>query len=311
MSRTAKWLIALGFFAVGAVFLLGLGFLGVVQTLAGFPEMGSAKGQPHLAQYTLAGPIFDSEESLRILEEIEEDSECKGLLLRVESPGGAVGASQEIFHALRRLKERKSIPLWVSLGNVAASGGYYVALAGDTVFANPGTLTGSIGVIAQFPEAEGLLKKVGVGIQTVKSGEFKDVGGFARKASSEELAYLQDVIDDSHGQFVGDVALGRGLDSVEVALWADGRVFTGRQAKELGLVDTLGGWDVARRDLEAATGLGDEAEWVEYPKPRNPWIEWMDGGMAKAPLGASLVKEWAEQLGLGSSLASGLFFLWR
>jgi protease-4 len=311
MSRSTKWFIALGFFAITAFLFLGLGMIGALQSLAGLSPEGFGSEKPHLVQYTVSGPIFESEEAIKVFDKIATDENCRGLLLRVESPGGAVGASQEIFHSLRRLKQTKSIPVWVSLGNVAASGGYYIAVAGDTVFANPGTLTGSIGVIAQFPEAEALLKKAGVSLQTIKSGRFKDVGGFSRKATSAEMAYLQEVINDTHGQFVGDVALGRGMDSVQVAQWADGRVFTGRQALSMGLVDTLGGWDMARRSLEARTQMGKDVEWVEYPLPKSRWMEWMEARSSTSFSAASIAQEWIEKLGFSSTLASGLFFLWR
>src|SRR3989338_8991123 len=169
ISKFAKALMVLVVVAAIALFAMITSVAEAVGRLRGGGGLLSGEKKPHLTLLKVEGAIFESEKTLSILSRIAEDRQCKGLLLRVGSRGGAVRASQEIFGALRRLRER-GLPLVVSMGNVAASGGYYIALAGERIFANPGTLTGSIGVIFQFPEAEKLLQKVGVSLQTVKSG---------------------------------------------------------------------------------------------------------------------------------------------
>ena len=270
MSGFAKFLIVLILFTV-------LAFFGMVAAIAGFIGRVSESDadKPHLVVLNLEGPIFDSEPYLTLLSEIGRDKNCRGVLLRVESPGGAVGSSQEIYSALKRLRA-KGMPLVVSFGNIAASGGYYAGLAGERIFANPGTLTGSIGVIFQFPEVEGLLEKVGVSIQTVKSGALKDVASPVRKATPAEMVYLQNVIDDTYAQFVEDVAESRGMPPDSVHAYADGRVFTGRQALRAGLVDTLGGLDDARAYLIAQTGADEDIPWVVEPKPKSRLEKFLD-----------------------------------
>ena len=265
---------------------------------------------PHLVLLRIEGPIYDAAPTLAILDRVRRDDACKGVLLRVDSPGGAVGSSQEIYAALKALRDGGK-PLAVSFGNVAASGGYYVSLAGEKIFSNPGTLTGSIGVIVQFPEVEKLLEKVGVSLQTVKSGALKDVGNPARKASPDELAYLQRVIDDTHDQFVGDVAAARHLSPDSVRRLADGRVYTGRQALAVGLVDTLGGLDAAKAWLAARAKLGDDAEWITEPRPRNRLEEFLDPEAQDGVGGASGlggIAGWVS--GLRNRLTPGTFFMW-
>jgi len=164
-------------------------------------------------------------------------------VLRIRSPGGAVAPSQEMYDAVRHLAAKK--PVVASMGAVAASGGYYVAVACDQIYANPGTLTGSIGVIMQMANVEQLLKKVGVDYVVVKAGAYKDVGNFSRPMTPDERRVLQALLDDVHGQFIDAVAKGRKLDRDEVARFADGRVFSGRQARDLKMVDALGGLEDA------------------------------------------------------------------
>ena len=178
MSRFAKVMAVMSILAVISLFF----FLGSLFSL--FGTMAKSSGdfketRPHITELKLEGPIMSSDVYMESIQRISEDKACKGILLRIDSPGGAVGASQEIHSALKGLKS-KGLPIVVSQGNLAASGGYYVSLAGDRIFSNAGTLTGSIGVILQFPEAEKLLDKMGIKMNTVKSGPLKDVGNFSR-----------------------------------------------------------------------------------------------------------------------------------
>ncbi len=186
----------------------------------------------------LDGVIIDPLEISRELKELEEDSDVKAVVIRIDSPGGAVGPSQEIYNGIKRLRKVK--PVVASMGTIAASGGLYAAVAANRIVANPGTLTGSIGVIVEFVNAEELLRKIGIKGSVVKSGKFKDTGSPLREMNEEERALLQSVIDDVNRQFIKAVADGRNMKVEDVEKIADGRVFTGAQAKENGLVDSLG-----------------------------------------------------------------------
>ena len=199
--------------------------------------------------------------------ELKEQSSVKALLLRINSPGGGVAPSQEIYEAVRSFRESGK-PVVASLGAVAASGGYYIACAADTIMANPGTVTGSIGVIFEFPYIADLLKKIGVDMEVIKSGKFKDAGSPSRKITAEERALFQGVINDTWDQFVGAVADGRGMDEKDVRAIADGRIFTGRQALDAGLVDTLGTFEDAKMLAKVMAGLPADAEVFEQEKAR-------------------------------------------
>lgn len=181
----------------------------------------------------------DADDVVRQLHELSEDDEVKAILLRINSPGGTVAAVQEIHEEILRCKS-KGQKVVASLGDVAASGGYYLASAADRVVADSGTITGSIGVILEFPNLEGLMQKFGVKLQVVKSGAHKDIGSPARPLTPEEQQMLQNSINDAYGQFVDAVARGRHLPEDQVKALADGRIFTGEEAKKVGLVDILG-----------------------------------------------------------------------
>jgi protease-4 len=174
------------------------------------------------------------------IREFGKDDGIRAIVVRIESPGGVVAAAQEIFAELAKVR-RQGKPVVVSMGGIAASGGYYVACAADSIVANAGTLTGSIGVIMTLPNAEELLKKIGVSYEVIKTGRYKDTGSFSRPMTPEERALLKEMLDDVHDQFVTVVSEERGIDKDTVAEFADGRVMSGRQAMELGLVDRLGG----------------------------------------------------------------------
>jgi protease-4 len=308
-NRTEKRFSLFGKTVLVLILLVGILFFLMVASIAGMVGRigdgieGTTSG-PHLVMLKVEGPIYNSEPLLEILQRLREDKECKGVLLRVESPGGAVGSSQEIFQSLKALRAQ-GIPLAVSFGNIAASGGYYISLAGEKIFANPGTLTGSIGVIFQFPEVEKLLEKAGVSLQTVKSGALKDVGNPARKATPEEIQYLQHVIDDTYAQFLADVSAARGISEDTLKTLADGRVFTGRQAYAAGLVDTLGGLDAARAWLIARAEVPQDIRWTVEPKPRSRLEEFLAPEAASALPG---LNQWIS--GLRNRLNPGTFFLW-
>ncbi len=197
-----------------------------------------------VALIKLDGVIFDSPNypiSSRIIESIEKVKKegFKTLVFRVNSPGGTVGASQEIYHAIKKLKE-DGIKVVVSMGDVAASGGVYVALAADKIIAHSGTVTGSIGVIIKTSVLKDLYQKIGIDHEVVKSGPYKDILSQVKHLSEEERAILQDLIDSTYNEFIGTVAESRNLDIETVKIFADGRIFSGLQAKGYGLVDEIG-----------------------------------------------------------------------
>jgi len=184
------------------------------------------------------GMISKPEEITKTLVDYGKRDDIKAVILRINSPGGAVGPSQEIYSEVLRLKKKKKVV--ASMGTVAASGGYYIASAADSIVANPGTITGSIGVIVEFMNFEGLLSKLGLRGDVIKSGKFKDTGSPFKDMTPAERKYMQVLIDDVHDQFIEAVATGRGMDKEEVRKLSDGRIFTGKQALKEGLIDSLG-----------------------------------------------------------------------
>lgn len=192
----------------------------------------------NVAVVELKGALLSSKEIVDQIHSAGENDHIKGVVLLINSPGGGVAPSQEIYSEIRKLGKKK--PVVASMSSVAASGGYYVASAADKIVANPGTLTGSIGVIMEFSNVEGLLHKLGLKSFVVKSGKYKDVGSPNRPMTEKEREYIQQLIDSVHKQFVSAVAEGRGMDIEAVNIISDGRILTGEQALELGLIDELG-----------------------------------------------------------------------
>lgn len=248
---------------------------------------GLAFGGNRVALVEVDGVIVDSTRIVRQLEEHRDDASIRAVVLRVQSPGGVVAPTQEIYDAVRRVRAAGK-PVVVSMGAVAASGGYYVAAAAERIVANPGSLTGSIGVLMQLADIEGLLKRVGVRYEVVKAGRFKDLGSLARGMTEAERAVLQGLLDDMHDQFVTAVAQGRGLERQAVLALADGRVFSGRRAMELGLVDTLGGLEDAIREAGDLAGIPGEPK-VVWPERRFRWSDLLGWLGSQTPLGGVAV----------------------
>lgn len=223
------------------------------------------------------GAVTSSDETVNVIKKYRENSSIKAIVLRVQSPGGGVAASQEIYQALKATREIK--PVVCSMGEVAASGGYYIACACDTIVANPGTLTGSIGVIMEFMVAEELIKKVGLKFEVMKAGQNKDLGSPFRQMTPEEKALLQAMIDDVHGQFIEAVAEGRKLSPDSVRLLADGRVFSGRQALALRLVDKLGTLEDAVTLAAGMAGLKEKPKIFRERKRRPTLIDLLVKGV--------------------------------
>lgn len=275
--------------ALGAVALVLLLFGVTLWILLTILEGTGLPGGQKLAIVELEGLILESEPLVRELQEHQDNPSVRAVVLRINSPGGVVGPTQEIYATVRRLRKAGK-PVVASLGSVAASGGYYVATAADRIYANPGSLTGSIGVVMQMANVEGLLKKVGVDYVVVKSGRYKDIGNFARAMSPEERRILQELLDDVYNQFVDAVAQGRGLDRRAVLGFADGRIVSGQAAKEIGMVDALGGLEEA---IEEATRLAGLPKRPKLILPRRRFSLWdlllnQLGWMGKPSLPASL-----------------------
>ena len=214
----------------------------------------------------LFGPTITPELVKEQLNKAEKDGAIKAVVLRIESPGGVVAPCQEILKGIEKVKETK--PIVVSMGSEAASGGYYISAQANSIVALPGTLTGSIGVISQIPNLQGLYEKLGIKMQTFKGGKYKDMYAGMRELTDEEKEIMQQMTDEYYKQFIEVVAEGRGLSKEKVKSLATGQLYTGAEAKELGLVDELGGLDTA---IDLAAGLaGVKAPKVEYyqqPKP--------------------------------------------
>jgi protease-4 len=252
------------------------------------------------------GPIYDSDDMVRRIKRFRK-SDNKVLLLRLNSPGGAVAPSQEIYSELRKARDENKKILVASVSSMAASGAYYIASACNQIVANPGSVTGSIGVIAQFPDASRLLDKIGVRFETIKSGEFKDTGNFDRPMTPAERRYMQGTIDDVYDQFLGDVASGRmaafqktlskrlgknpdkvteGEVKAHIREWADGRVFTGRVALREGFIDKLGNYyDAVKLAGELGGVKGDPKVHLDRP------VRWNDLVESIFPGGAAFMRQ--------------------
>ncbi len=226
----------------------------------------------------LSGEITSSTDFIRQLKKYDKDQSVKAIVLHIDSPGGAVAPSQEMYEEILKIRQNGKIVV-ASFGSVAASGGYYVGCAADKVVANPGTLTGSIGVILSFPTAQKLMEKIGLNWETVKSGELKDVGSFSRPMTTEDERMLKAVIDDTYEQFVEAVAKGRNRDKEEIYPFADGSIFTGRQAYNIGLVDTLGSFEDAVSIAGEMAGLGPDPDIVREKRREPSFVDYLTGGM--------------------------------
>lgn len=267
-SRGRVALIAAGL-SIGIILL----FLGTVWLMLSVLEEGGLPGGSKVAVVEVEGVIgvtttggLDTDAIVRALGDYRDNPSVAAVVLRVNSPGGVVGPTQEIFSAVERVRAAGK-PVVASMGAVAASGGYYVAVAANRIYANPGTLTGSIGVVMQLANLEALLKKVGVDYVVVKAGTYKDIGNLARAMKPEERQVLQALLDDVYGQFVKAVAERRGLDEKTVRAFADGRIYSGQQARALRMVDEMGGLEDAIEAAAKLAGIPGRPR-VIYPRRR-------------------------------------------
>ena len=267
------------YLAVAGLFVISVGGLSR-------GEGGPALFGPRVAIVELEGVILEVDDIVRELKAHRDNPTVKAVVLRVNSPGGVVAPTQELHDAVMRLRQAGK-PVVASLGSVAASGGYYVAVACDQIYANPGTLTGSIGVVMQLANFEQLLKKVGVDYVVVKAGQFKDIGNLARAMTPDERRVMQALLDDVHGQFISAVAAGRKLPREDVARFADGRVFSGVQARDLHMVDALGGLEDAVLAAAKLAGIPTPPGVIQ-PRRRFSIIDFLRNQFGGTAVGALL-----------------------
>lgn len=265
MTKRKEWIIGLSI-AAGSILLIIL-LVNYISYKGDSDRIGFSPGGKKIAVIELLGPIYDSRKIVGQFKHFGDQKSIKAIVFRIDSPGGGVAASQEIYEAAKRVRDAGK-PIVVSMGSVAASGGYYVACGADTIMANPGTTTGSIGVIAEFPNIRELLGKIGVKYDIVKSGRYKDIGSPFHDMTQAEKIQLQSWVDDAYDQFVSVVAEERGLSKKAVLRIADGRVFTGQQALKLGLVDLIGDYEKAILLAAELGGISGKPDVVKLQQRR-------------------------------------------
>lgn len=260
MTRGQKLFILVVFVAIALAFTMGISSR----------FHGDMFGRASIALLRVEGPIIDVDWHIDQVQKLREDVNIKGVVLRIDSPGGAIAPTQELYKELLRLREEK--PVVTSMGTVAASGGYYLSCATDWIICNPGTITGSVGVIMEFTNLGEMLQKLGIGTRTIKSGKFKDTGNPTREMTAEEERLLTDMIMDTYDQFVDAVLAGRSVEEGAVKPYFDGRIMTGRQALKLGLVDELGNINDALVKTAEMAGLPQVPDEIYEPQRERPGL---------------------------------------
>ena len=230
--------------------------------IIGYSILNRSVSNPLIGVIPIEGVVLESELVIKKIRELESNPQVKGIIVRINSPGGAVAPSQEIFSELIRIKQRKKV--FASISSVAASGGYYIAIGADKIFANPGSLTGSIGVIMQSFNVQKLMNRLGINVEIIKSGENKDIGSAFRSMKTAERKLLESVLEDTHRQFVKAVLENRPITSDKMQFLADGRVFTGKQALQHGLIDGLASFRETVEELKNALGITETVQ-LYYP----------------------------------------------
>jgi protease-4 len=253
------------------LFFVGLSL--IMLSVAGKAPLAVEKDKVGVVEVN--GLIYDAKTTLKNLDRFSEKNQVKAIVLRINSPGGAVGPAQEIVRELEKIRPKKKV--LASLGTIAASGGYYIASAADLIMSNPGTLTGSIGVIMNFTNFEQLMNKVGLDFYNLKSGKYKDIGNPSRPMTPDEKLYIQTLIDNVHEQFIQDVAKGRKLPLEKVRPLADGRIFTGQEALNLGMVDLLGNFEDAVEKAGRLGGIKGKVEAIYPPKDKFSLLDLLTG----------------------------------
>ncbi len=298
-SSIVAVVVLLVLFGVGAVVTAGL--------VLGLRPAGLGSGR--VAIIPIDGVIGTGQNALTALHQFRDDASVRAFVLEIRSPGGSVGGSQSLYRELRALREGDERPIYAWIGDVGASGAYYAALGADSIFALPGSITGSIGVIMEFPEVYDLMRKAGVQLEVVKSGAHKDMGSPARKLTDADRAILQQVVDDTYGQFVDAVASSRHLPADTVRKLADGRIFSGARARDLGLIDGLATFSQVVTRAGRSAGLGDHPRTVRPLRRRIGLLDLLFG-VSESRL-RDWIASWTGWSGLGYGGAPTLLYEWR
>ena len=254
-----------------------IGSLIFIIILTVIPWEDTLPSSPKVGVVEIDMPITGSKQAVKDLNYFRDKANIIAIVVRLETPGGGVAASQEIYEKVRKISEEIKKPIIASMGGVAASGGYYIALGADTILANPGTATGSIGVIMTYPLIGELMDKIGVQYETIKSGNFKDSGSLFRDLTEQERIYFQDLIDDLHSQFVSVVANERNMSYDNAAKLATGQVYSGKQALAAGLIDLLGTFEDAVHLAARKAGYLDKPEVVYPPEDKKGLLDLLLG----------------------------------
>lgn len=272
-----------GFFLIITAVVLLLGAMAFFKFWLG--DETQAWGKTELGVVKVQGMLTESGDLVDWIQELSDDEDIKGVVLRINSPGGLIAPAQEVYQAIERLGQKK--PVVASMSTIAASGGYYVACAAESIIANPGSLTGSIGVKAQVPNFQELMRKLGVEQETIVSGDLKDAGSPTKEMTPKEREYFQEIVDELSGQFIQVVAQSRDLELQEVQELADGRAFTGTQALDEGLVDELGGMQEAVRILREKAQIKGQVHLRQGPEQKGGLLSWI--------LSSSGLQDWLQQ----------------
>lgn len=274
-----RWVIGCLVLLLGTIGTVSLAFLVVSLSMGtGGEGLSLSPLGRKVGLVEIVGGIDDSDPIVDQLERMRRDASVRAVVVRLDSPGGGVAASQEIYEAVRKIRDDGK-PVIASMGGVAASGAFYVACAADSIVANPGTLTGSIGVILSFPNTEALFRKVGIKLEVVKTGKYKDVGSMWRSMTPEEQKLLEDVLNNVYDQFIDAISEGRDLDREDILPYADGRIMSGDQAQSYGFVDRMGDLNDA---IQLAADMGGirGRPTVVRKEPRKPsFLEFFDQKM--------------------------------
>jgi protease IV len=265
---------------LGLLVIIGMVFFAAIYGLGLFRGEGLLISGERVGVIPIEGIITDSREIIEQINEFSVNNGIRAVVMRIDTPGGSVAPAQEIYGAVQELRKRKKVV--ASMGSVAASGGYLIAVAADRIVANPGTITGSISAVMHYANVEELLKKVGVRSSVIKSGKFKDIGSPVRTMTAEEQSLIQGIVDDIYNQFLEIVSENRRIPLSKITRLADGRIFTGRQAKELGLVDELGGLQDAVLLAARLSGVKEKPEIVYGMKKRTTFWRYMMENMTSA-----------------------------
>jgi protease-4 len=286
MDRQISGEIMRKFFGTVFIVLIVIMVIAVASAISGLVGLVNPESV-HLSKASilhleLDGVIIDGKEVLEFIREYSRDEEIKGVLLEINSPGGVVGPSQEIYAELKRIREELKKPVVVTCGSLAASGAYYAAVAADKIYVNPGSMLGSIGVIMEFPYLEKLYEWAKVDFYTIKTGAFKDSGSPGRVMTEDERALFQELLKEVYVQFKTAVMEGRKLDRDVVDKYADGRVFNGATAVKLGFADHIGTFEDARREVGEMAGLGKNPDLFKPRRQPESFFEYLQGVEGRA-----------------------------